>query len=211
MEGIKRKCQICDGKNEKSIDTETDDYVAIKKNDANLYYHTQCYQIYLMTKKKMSEEESVLEIQRLKAIMAEQMEEMKYRDKLCRLIMDLYDISHLPKYFFIRLSEINNGTYKNIKEPISNFDLFEMYSNQKLIAKLGNIALKKGISKDRRLYWDLAIVLNEYEGYKKWKRNNIAKDIDIIKIKKEMAKVKQVQQKIAEKEDDEVDITELIL
>jgi hypothetical protein len=211
MKEIKRRCQFCDEKNEKSINTNIDDYVAIKKGKANVYYHSQCYQIYLMTKKKMSEEESLLEIQRLKAIMEAQMEEIKYRDKLCKLVMDLYDISYLPDSYFIRLTEINNGTYKKIKEPISNMDLYTMYSNQKLIAKLGNIALKKGISKEKRLYWDLAIVLSEYEGYKKWKRNNISKNINIDKIKKEMGKIKQAQQKEIHKKDDEVDITELIL
>lgn len=210
MEEIKRKCQSCDGKNEKSIDMGSDDYVAIKKGKTNHYYHSQCYQIHLMTKEKMSEEESILEIQRLKATMEAQMEEIKYRDKLCKLVMGLYNISCLPNAYFIRLTEINNGTYKNIKEPISNADLYTMYSNQKLIAKLGNIALKKGISKDNRLYWDLAIILGEYEGYKKWKRNNISKDIDVDKIKKEMGKIKQAQQRVIEKKD-EVDITELIL
>lgn len=160
----------------------------------------------------MSEEESFLETQRLKALMVEQMEDIKYRDKLCQIIMDMYGISHLPNHFFMRLAEINKGTYKNIKEPISNHDLFEMYSNQKLIAKLGKIALKKGIEKDRRLYWDLAVILGEYEGYKRWKRNNIAQDIDIIKIKDELKRAKLVQKKITQnKGSDEIDIADLIL
>ncbi|MCK9268503.1 MAG: hypothetical protein M0P14_07320 [Alkaliphilus sp.] len=211
MKEITRKCRMCDGKNEQSINIEVDDFVMIKKGKISEYYHTQCYLMYLITKKRMTEQESLLEIQRIKSLMIEDVEDKKYREKLCELIMNLYNISFLPNYFFIRLSEINKGTYKNIKEPISNLELFEMYSNQKLIAKLEKIAIKKGIEKDNRLYWDLSIILNEYEAYKRWKRNNVTKDINIIKIKEDMQKIKQMQTNIKQVDDDDVDITELIL
>ena len=211
MKEIRRKCQICDGKNEYSINIDADDFIMIKKGQASEYYHTQCYYIYLITKKKMTEQESLLEIQRIKSLMIEEVEDKKYREKLCGLIMDLYNISFLPKYFFIRLSEINRGTYKNIKEAISNFELFEMYSNQKLIAKLEKIAIKKDIKKDNRLYWDLAIILGEYENYKKWKRQSSSKDIDIDKLKEDLKQIKQMQKSIKQDDDDEINITELIL
>jgi len=211
MKGIKRKCQICDGKNEQSINIDADDFVMIKKGKTSEYYHTQCYYIYLITKKKMTEQESLLEIQRIKSLMIEEIEDKKYREKLCELIMCLYNISFLPKYFFIRLSEINKGTYKNIKEAISNFELFEMYSNQKLIAKLEKIAIKKGIEKDNRLYWDLAIILGEYENYKKWKRQKVSKDINTDKLKEELKQIKQMQKNIQQNDDNEIDINELIL
>lgn len=211
MKEIVRKCRICDGKNEKSINIEVDDFIMIKKGKVSEYYHTQCYLIHLISKKKMSEQESLLEIQRIKSLMIEEIEDKKYREKLCGLIMNLYNISFLPNYFFIRLSEINKGTYKNIKEPISNLELFEMYSNQKLIAKLEKIAIKKNIKKDNRLYWDLSIILNEYESYKKWKRNNTTKDINITRIKEDIKKIRQMQTNIRQENDNEVDITELIL
>lgn len=209
MKEIKRKCQICDKKNEQSINVDVDDFITTKKGKLKKYCHTQCYLIYLITKKKMSEKDALLEIQRLKSLMFEEIEEQKYREKLCNLIMNIYSISCLPKYFFIRLAEINKGTYRNIKEPISNFELFEMYSNQKLIAKLENIALKKGIEKNNRLYWDLSIVLGEYENYKKWKRNHVAKDINTLKIKDELQKIKQMKTNQKNNEE-EIDIQDLI-
>lgn len=211
MKEIKRKCQICDGKNECSINIDVDDFIMVKKGQVSEYYHTQCYYIYLITKKKMTEQESLLEIQRIKSLMIEEVEDKKYREKLCGLIMDLYNISFLPKYFFIRLSEINRGTYKNIKEAISNFELFEMYSNQKLIAKLEKVAIKKGIEKDNRLYWDLAIILGEFENYKKWKRKNPSDNINTDRLKEDLKQIKQMKKNVQQNDDDEINITELIL
>ena len=211
MKEIVRKCQKCDGKNERSINIDVDDFIAIKNKNTTLYFHTQCYYLHLITKERMSEENALLEIQRIKSVMTKEIEEQLYKDKLCYYIMNNYNISYLPKYFYIRLNEIVKGTYKNTNQPIQYSELYEMYSNQKLIAKLGKIAIKNNIKDmQKRLYWDLAIIISEYDNYKKWKRKHISEDINISDIKTELKKMKNNIKK-NENIENEININDLIL
>jgi hypothetical protein len=167
---ILRKCQVCDSTNEQSIDIKVDDYISVINGKSYKFYHTDCY------KKKLFEKglDSTIidqEIQYIKNLMIKNEVVSEVKDKFFYKIMDIYNLTILPKPYYLRTTSIVNGTYGKMKEPIGYLELFEMISNPKFIAKLERIALEKNIKLENggRLYWDLAIILNEYDNYKKAK------------------------------------------
>lgn len=205
-----RKCQICDKTKERSINIEKDDYVYIDGK----YYHTECYHIFLITKKKMSEKEAITKIQKIKQQMKLKSEQNLYRDKLTKLLLEVYSNMYvLPGYFYMKLNEINKGKYKGLKAPISNMELYEMYSNPKLINRLNKVAYKKRIKIEDRPTWDLAIVLSEYNNYKKSKKRQLINSVTDDNLKGEVKKIKKDIEKAKKnkKNNNTVDINDFIL
>lgn len=206
-----RKCNYCDKDKERSIDIAVDDYIYIQRNQRKIYYHTFCYKIYLQNKLQMNEEQALQEILIIKSKMRNMSEEAIYRDKLCKHLMELYGISYLPQYFFIKLQKINDGEYKKCSEPISNQELYEMYSNPKQIIKMHKIAVQKNIDLDNRLDWDLAIVLSDYSKYKSWKlKQSDPEEIDNQKIQNIIKDYKHSVNKLQSHKNDSVTIATLI-
>jgi len=208
---IKRKCFLCDKGKEKTINTATDDFIKTKRG----YAHTDCYKIYMTTRARprLTQEEVIVEIARLKNKYSDKVKEIEYKDKLCALIKDYYEVN-LPSYFFTRLVEITNGTHKSLREEITYCELYEMYSNEKMMRKLDKIAFNKGIQKDKRLMWDLAIMVGEYENYKKAKLKQLTHRQDVQDSINELNKYKlnDVNNNFKPNEiEEEVDINSLIL
>ena len=93
---------------------------------------------------------------------------MKFTDWLYRE----YEISFLPKYFFINLDKVYKGTYKNLTKPVPVEDLWDMWKRkmpylQKVNDK--NIRMGKKIDGMARINYDMAIVLSKYDSYLEWK------------------------------------------
>jgi len=211
---ILRKCQKCDKSGERSIDIENDDFLIVKKNGATTYYHTDCYLMHLITRKKdrKTEEEALIEIENIKTSMKEEVNEKISKEKFISLLMDYYGITFVPKRFYLKLSSIKNGTYQGIQHAIMYSELLEMYQNPKQISNLERLAGKKGIQRKDRLDWDLAIVLSNYDKYKKWKlRQTSVETVEDKKIKSILTKMKEDTIKKNNSDDDSVDINELIL
>lgn len=83
-----------------------------------------------------------------------------------------YEISFLPKYFFINLDRVYKGTYKNLARPVPVEDLWDMWKRkmpylQKVYDK--NIRMGKNMDGTARINYDMAIVLSKYDSYLKWK------------------------------------------
>ena len=83
-----------------------------------------------------------------------------------------YEISFLPKYFFINLDKVYKGTYKNLTKPVPVEDLWDMWKRkmpylQKVNDK--NIRMGKKIDGMARINYDMAIVLSKYDSYLEWK------------------------------------------
>lgn len=101
------------------------------------------------------------------------------RDEFINYIQETYEISSFTKYMFIKLSQINNGKYGGLKEPISYKDLLYMFKSKKeYLEKVyqNNCAKGKNFDSLSRFNYDLAIILSKYESYKKWKeKQNIIK------------------------------------
>lgn len=93
---------------------------------------------------------------------------LKFTDWLYRE----YEISFLPKYFFINLDKVYKGTYKNLTKPVPVEDLWDMWKRkmpylQKVNDK--NIRMGKKIDGMARINYDMAIVLSKYDSYLEWK------------------------------------------
>lgn len=162
-----RKCQKCDNKGEKTVNTKHKHVYTNGK-----YYHFECYMEVLM-KEGRSREEAFLEAERIYNLKLDEEKEKELENDFFKLIMDIYK-QPLSQYFYVRINEIINGKYKKgMPQKISYKELFEMYSNDKMIKKLDKIAYSSKIKQDKRLMWDLAVMFNQYPKYVKAKKDSI--------------------------------------
>ena len=128
--------------------------------------------------------------------------------QLTDFIYKEYNVTFLPKYFFINLDKIYKGEYKNLKEPVPVEDLFDMW--QKKMDYLNKTyTYNKEHGKDmqgvQRINYDLAILLSKYDSYKRWKEKQKAIQKQEQEFKKQqvfvnMAKI-QVRPKISDSDD----------
>lgn len=211
---MKYKCMVCDEKGEKSIDTNSDDYIKVVSS----YVHSDCYRVKLTTRRqnRLTESDAIVEIQRIKEIMDAEGNLAQLKDDFFRMLMDYYDIN-LPSYFYQKIAEIVNGKRKGLKDSISYSELYEMYSNEKMLRKLEKIAFKKNMNDmGSRLFWDLGVMVNEYDKYKKSKSKKLHEDDTVKKLIEETERMKHIitrkdVENNEEKEDESVDLGDLII
>lgn len=203
-----RKCKYCDAKGEKSINTDTDDYVKLK----NCYSHTNCHKIFLKTKKKMSDEIINSEIIFLKNKMAKDQQNIKDKDEFINYIKLYYNIS-LTNWQYNKIAKVNNGTYKQgMKEGISYCDLLEMWTNKKFLKKLEKIVYNRNLDPTKRFDYDLSIVVDEYDKYKKSKIKKYVEltHMDYINKQKQLTKKSLKKISITDKDEEEIDIFDIL-
>lgn len=227
----KRKCNYC----KDMIDLKVDKFIKFKGK----YIHLQCYIDRQINKGLSKEEIDVLlkeiyeEMEQNKLEKIKQIEEKnkiklqnkkkdnkekEYRKQFLEYLKDQYNVNLTNKYFYVKLANINNGTYKGLKEGISCEDLLNMFKKKQ--RELNNIAFnksKKGQSfKDSlsRIFFDLAIIVNKYDSYKKWKeKKKILEAENNIEIKKENNKINFEQfnfNNIENKKNNNIDIDSII-
>lgn len=83
-----------------------------------------------------------------------------------------YEVSFLPKYFFINLDKVYKGTYKNLTKPVPVEDLWDMWKRKmpyllKVYDK--NQRMGKQFDGMARINYDMAIILSKYDSYLEWK------------------------------------------
>ncbi len=98
--------------------------------------------------------------------------ERDIRLQLSDFIYKEYNVSFLPKHFFINLDKVYKGTYKNLTKPVPIEDLFDMW--QQKMNYLNKVAENnrqngKKIEGMARINYDLAILLSKYDSYCEWK------------------------------------------
>jgi len=176
---VLRKCKHCDDVNEKSIDTSQNRYLKIGSN----YAHFDCHKIYLVSRTK----------------------EIELKEELFNLLLDYYE-TPIPNGFFVKIDAITKGKYKGISNPISYFELVEMYSNKKMMDKLDKLAYDKSLKKEDRLHWDLGCMVNEYPNYVKAKRKKKALEDDSVQaienIQKYRTNKNQIYQELKKQTED---------
>lgn len=99
-------------------------------------------------------------------------QERSIRLQLSDFIYREYDVSFLPKHFFINLDKVYKGTYKNLNKPVPVEDLLDMW--QQKMDYLNKVAdhnrqMGKKIEGIARINYDLAILLSKYDSYCEWK------------------------------------------
>lgn len=93
------------------------------------------------------------------------------KEEIYKLIQNHYDISVVPSSVFTRLSDIYKGKYKGMGEGISPSHFLDMWRRKlSYLDKTFELNKKKGVdmSVDQRLIYDIAILVNKYDSYKKW-------------------------------------------
>lgn len=91
-------------------------------------------------------------------------------------LYETYDISFMPKHFFINLDKVFKGTYKGLKKPVPVEDLLDMW--QRKLPYLTKVYIQnKNKGKDMtgmaRINYDLAILLSRYDSYCEWKDSQL--------------------------------------
>ena len=103
--------------------------------------------------------------------------ERDIRLQLSDFIYREYNVSFLPKHFFINLDKVYKGTYKNLNRPVPVEDLFDMWQQKmNYLNKVAEQNMQKGKKMEGmgRINYDLAILLSKYDSYCEWKARKAA-------------------------------------
>ena len=108
------------------------------------------------------------------------------KENVFDFIKDSYDVTIVPTTVWQKLGEIYNGTFKGMSVGIPPEHLLDMWKRK--IDMLNGIADRnktKGIimGSDKRINYDLSILINKYDSYLKWleKQKIIASEKEIEK------------------------------
>ena len=161
-----RKCKFC----HKQIVLEDKKSVLFKK----AYFHDDCFVTKLTTaKRKAVSEEVALEISRQLKILCEPIvKDIIIKNHLYKWLQQSYDVVVIPNYFFQKMEDVFQGNYKGLSEKISPEDVYYIWRKRKSeYDKTNDYQRTRGkiIEGIGRLSYDLAIVVSQYDSYKKWK------------------------------------------
>jgi hypothetical protein len=192
LKEILRKCKICDKGKIKTIKIEEEKYIYYE----NSYYHYDCFIKYRIEKKKNNKQLTYEEAKNIADKLVLKTSELKTinnsidRDRLTYWLYDNYDITVLPSTFFIKLKQINDGTFGlRINAPITYYDLLQIFKKMKNnLDRINNQNERKGKKIDilRRIDYDLAIVINNYDKYLLWKQKQETEKIEKQEIKNDL-------------------------
>jgi len=221
MKEILRKCKICDKPKTKTIKLETEKFIYYQ----NSYYHYDCF-IKFQTGKKLLTLDKAKELADemvIKTIESDYVNSLIDRDRLTYWIYDNYNLTVLPVLFFQKIKQINDGTFAvRINAPISYYDLLQIFKKMKTyLDKVNNNNERKGKKIDllRRIDYDLAIVINNYDEYLKWKQKQKTEEIekkiikDDILLKNDMKfnnTISLMQRKNTNNHNDEINISDIL-
>ena len=221
MKEILRKCKICDKPKTKTIKLETEKFIYYQ----NSYYHYDCF-IKFQTGKKLLTLDKAKELADemvIKTIESDYVNSLIDRDRLTYWIYDNYNLTVLPVLFFQKIKQINDGTFAvRINAPIYYYDLLQIFKKMKTyLDKVNNNNERKGKKIDllRRIDYDLAIVINNYDEYLKWKQKQKTEEIekkiikDDILLKNDMKfnnTISLMQRKNTNNHNDEINISDIL-
>lgn len=180
-----RKCAICGN----LFNILENDYVFFR----NGVTEVECYKNYKMSKGKTEEiinaelEEMLdvarkdknekiqkeIEKSRRKArAKSRELNRKKNLDNLIKYFTSIYNISYYPTWFYSKLAQINNGTYKGMSDGIPYEDLLDMFKKKQ--GYLDKVAYNKSKNSNEitgisRINYDLAILISKYDEYLAWK------------------------------------------
>ncbi len=96
------------------------------------------------------------------------------KERLYKWLQNTYNTVVLPGYFYIKMDEIFSGIYKGLSKDIPPEDLLDMWKRKKNeLDRINNSNSRKGknLIGVARINYDLAILLNKYDSYLKWKED----------------------------------------
>lgn len=152
---IKRKCALCGGDIEVSLPYSRQ-YVYYKTKAK--WYHIDCFTVVTTPRIKCSDW-----LDKTQEFVTTEVS----KDNISRMIQNHYKVTLVPKYIYIKLDSIYKGVYKGLAVPIPPEDLYEMF--QRKMPYLDKMATKKKLSGVSRFNYDLAIIINKYDSFLKWR------------------------------------------
>ena len=221
MKEILRKCKICDKPKTKTIKLETGKFIYYQQS----YYHYDCFVKFQTEKKSLAfnEAKELADEMVIKTIESDYVNSLIDRDRLTYWIYNNYNLTVLPVLFFQKIKQINDGTFAvRINAPISYYDLLQIFKKMKTyLDKVNNNNERKGKKIDllRRIDYDLAIVINNYDEYLKWKQKQKTEEIekkiikDDIVLKNDMQfnnTISLMQRKNTNDYNDEINISDIL-
>ena len=195
MKEILRKCKVCDAVRTKTINIDKDKFIYYKGS----YYHYDCFIKHIEGKEKLIYEEAkkLADKMVIKTSESKTVNSLIDRDRLTYWIYENYNINVLSPLFFQKLKQINDGTFAmRINAPITYYDLLQIFKKMKTyLDKINYRNERKGKKIDifKRIDYDLAIVINNYDEYLKWKQKQKAEEIENAKIKDDINLKKNIQ------------------
>lgn len=214
---VTRKCMVC--KEPINIFEDTDSYFMEEKNGVRKFCHCNCY-VDKQTHKKRSpktEEECMEYIEKCKEDFSLENYTKATKEELFNYVMDMYDISYAPTYFYTRFEEVFDGEYKGLKKPVPPIDLLDMWKQKRnylLKVYEQNKKKDKEIKGIGRVWYDLSILLSRYDSYLSWKEQQKLALVETEQKKKEQiefVEYKDISKKsINTKENSKVDIYSML-
>jgi len=219
LKEILRKCKVCDKPKTKTINLEVDKFIFYQQS----YYHYDCF-IKFQTEKKCLTLDNAIKLTNemvIKTTKSDYVNSLIDRDRLTYWIYDNYNLTVLPALFFQKTKQINDGTFSmRINAPISYYDLLQIFKKMKTyLDKVNNNNERKGKKIDviRRIDYDLAIVINNYDEYLKWKQKQKTEDIEKTEIKNDLVLKNDINintitslQRNNQKENEEINIADIL-
>lgn len=185
---VKRKCRRC-GQAINPLDPN-EDYFFVpvqyelkngKKRTKKNYYHTQCYFDYytkfIEESERISESECLEKIEHYKGNYGNKEKRDITADQFHYFLEDMYCLNTLPSHFYITLDKVYTGIYKNMRQPIPIEHLFDMWKRKKdYLNKVRERKRQNGeeVASQSALFYDLAILVGQYDSYLEWKNNKLA-------------------------------------
>lgn len=102
------------------------------------------------------------------------LEQKQAKDNIYNFMLDNYEVTSVPKYVFIKLNSIYSGTFSGMNSGILPTELLDMWERKlPYLNKIAhnNITKGKKMEQSQRISYDLSILINKYDSYKNWKRN----------------------------------------
>ena len=167
-------------RNAKTIE-ECNEHIQECRKDYELYLQQKKLELEEKEKKKQIEAEEKERLRALKKQEKERLKQLKLQEEekiknskiaLYEFLFEMYGITFLPDYFFIKMASVYNGTMKNLNRPVPAEDLLDMWKQkQSYLNKVAENNRKKGneITGVGRINYDLAILLSRYDSYLEWK------------------------------------------
>ena len=170
---IKRKCSCCGN----------DLYIDVNNINEAIYYdkktyHSSCFiemcnkRINMKRKNVSQKWQEVLDnIEEIKQHSYEHFNTFIIKDELFRFIIEAYHINIIPTTVWQKINNIYNGTFKGMSIGIPPSHLLDMWQKKiHLLNKIANDNKTKGLemSIEKRLNYDLSILVNKYDSYLKW-------------------------------------------
>ena len=179
---------------EKSIDIDRDKFVYYKSG----YYHYDCLLKEFSENNRLSALEAKERADKIlhKTLENNIVKNSIDKDRLYFWLYENYNVTSFSKLFYMRMSDIQTGRFsENVTVPISYYDILQIFKKmkpylEKQYAK--NVRSGKKFDSKGRINYDLAIVVNNYDDYVKWKQKHKSRNTEIQKVKEEL----QVKQEI---------------